>query len=339
MGLINDTHVYSYSQLSSFDECPYSFYLQRIEKVPDTMSNAFAERGSLIHDLLDKWAKGTLKKEDMVTEYEQRYANEVVTAFPPIMKGQAEKAYYQGVEFLENFDEFKGYKVISAEEKFTVDLPLTDGTSRKFTGIIDLILRKEWTDELIICDHKSKSMASFKKSEDEMYRQQLLYTPYVLEKYGEYPAELMFHLFGENGEKPYRTFDMKQFREALTWASDCIRKIEGYCTLDWLRDKDSSDFYCANLCNVRNHCSKSFEKPLTKAEKQALKERRETEMNLRASESVESSTDNLTIDELKTDTNHSDLENRKCESCGAPYEKGKRKCPHCKSWYKVRKAT
>lgn len=330
MGLIKSNHVYSYSQLSSFAECPYSFYLQRIEKVPETASNAFAERGTLIHDLLDQWAKGTLKKEDMVIEYQRRYPDEVVTAFPSVMKGYAEKAYYQGVDFLKNFDEFQGYKVVSAEEKFTIDLPLTDGSSRKFVGIVDLILRKEWTNELIICDHKSKSMASFKKAEDEMYRQQLLYAEYVYEKYGEWPSTLMFHLFGENGEKPERQFDMKQFRDALGWATDCIRKIEGFTTLDWLQDKDSSDFYCQNLCSVRKFCNKSVEKPLTKAEKMELKARREALTEKNSSEPVKA------VIEAKSPANSGQTE-QTCENCGAPYVIGKRKCPQCKAWYKTRK--
>ena len=315
LGLVKNTHVYSYSQLNSFDECPYSFYLQRIDKVDNLASNAFAERGTLIHDLLDMWAKGKLKKEKMVAEYERRYSDEVVTAFPPIMKNQAEKAYYQGIDFLKNFDEFKGYKVVSAEEKFTIDLPLSDGTTRKFTGIADLILRKEWTNELIICDHKSKSMASFKKAEDEMYRQQLLYAAYVYEKYGEWPDTLMFHLFGENGEKPERKFTLGDFRDAIQWATDIINKIESNSVMDWLEYKDSSDFYCQYLCSVRKHCPKSLEKPLTKQEKLALQERKAEEET-----------------KFKERT-------PKCKNCGADVIPGKRKCPHCKAWYKTGKVS
>ena len=176
MGLLSEKHVYSYSQLSSFDECSYNFYLQRIEGLEEEASNAFAERGTLIHDLLDQWAKKKLTKEQMLEQYEQRYSNEVVTAFPVFPKGYAKKAYENGVQFLENFDEFEGYEVLSAEEKFKIDLPLADGSSRPFVGIIDLMLRDKRTGDLIICDHKSKSMTSFKKDEDKMYRQQLLYS-------------------------------------------------------------------------------------------------------------------------------------------------------------------
>ena len=351
LGLIKDTNTYSYSQLNSFDECPYSFYLQRIEKVPEQLSNAFAERGSLIHDLLDKWAKGILKKEDMISEYERRYSDEVVTAFPPMMKNQAEKAYNQGIEFLENFDEFPGYKVVSAEEKFTIDLPLTDGTTRKFTGIVDLILRKEWTNELIVCDHKSKSMDSFKKAEDEMYRQQLLYSQYVYEKYGEWPSALMFHLFGDLGSKPQRAFEMKQFREALDWATDCIHKIEGFTALDWLENKDSSDFYCHELCNVRRYCGRSVEKPLSKREKEELRACREAEMNSPSFITEDEELNEKTVvaqsketeEELtqpeRVATENSTAKTLKCENCGAPHVPRKRKCPHCGSPYNARKKT
>lgn len=255
MGLMPEKHVYSYSQLSSFDECPYSFYLQRIEGVRETVSNGFAERGSLIHDLLDQWAKKILTKEDMVHEYERRYPNEVVTAFPRMLaaKGYTEKAYQQGIDFLTNFDEFDGYKVVSAEEKFTVDLPLTDGSTRKFTGIVDMILRKNWTNELIICDHKSKSLSAFKKAEDSMYMQQLLYAAYVQEQYGEWPYSCMFHLFNEGGKKMERLFTLDQFRSAVGWASDIIHKIETYEVLDWLECK-KQDFYCMEICGVRKEC-------------------------------------------------------------------------------------
>jgi len=323
LGLVKSSNIYSYSQLSSFSECPYSFYLQRIEKVPQVLSNAFSERGSLIHDILDQWAKGILKKEDMASEYERRYGDEVITAFPSRMKGYAEKAYRQGLEFFDEFDEFKGYKIESAEEKFTIDLPLTDGTTRRFTGIVDLILRKEWTNELVVCDHKSKSMSSFKKSENEMYRQQLLYSQFIYEKYGEYPSELMFHLFGEHGEKPSRKFDIKQFRETLMWASDCICKIEKYTALDWLNYKDSSDFYCQELCGPRMYCPKSAEKPLTKKELEELKEKKESVFVQN-----EAGKETLSIDGKE--------EILKCENCGEPYVPGKRKCPNCKTWYKTR---
>lgn len=256
MGLLKDGHVYSYSQLNSFDECSYGFYLQKIEGIQEESSNAFAERGTLIHDLLDQWAKEKLTKEQMLEEYERRYSLEVVSAFPRMLasKGYATKAYDQGVEFLKNFDEFDGYKVLSAEEKFKIDLPLSDGTTRPFVGIIDMMLLDLNTNELIICDHKSKSMSSFKKNEDKMYRQQLLYSAYVKDKYGKFPDRMMFHLFNESGVKMERLFTEEQYDETLKWASEQINNIENYTMIDWLTCKEKPDFFCWEICSARKDC-------------------------------------------------------------------------------------
>jgi len=251
--MIDQTHIYSYSQLSSFSECPFGFYLERIEKVP-TVSNGFAEKGTLIHEILDEWAKGLLTKANMAEAYQQRYADAVVTAFPRMLtsKGYTEKAYQQGLKYLEEFDEFEGFEVLSAEEKFTTTLPMPDETERGFVGIVDLVLKDKKTNELIICDHKSKSLASFRKSEESMYRQQLMYSLFIFEKYHQWPDRLMFNLFNENvkREKP---FSKEQYDQTMLWAMDCIRHIEDNTILDWMQTKEH-DFFCDNLCSVRQEC-------------------------------------------------------------------------------------
>ena len=267
MGLLGDNHVYSYSQLSSFDECSYNFYLQRIEGLEEEASNAFAERGSLIHDLLDQWAKKKLTKEDMLSEYERRYGNEVVTAFPAFPKGYAQKAYEKGIEFLRTFDEFDGYEVISAEEKFKINIPLADGSTRPFVGIVDMMLRDKKTDELIICDHKSKSLTSFRKDEDKMYRQQLMYSTFVKEQYGKYPDRLMFHLFNEMGVKPERLFSKESYDETMVWATQQINQMENYSVIDWLVCKEKPDYFCWNLCSARKACPNGVQPNFRKKKK------------------------------------------------------------------------
>lgn len=250
MSILKSDHRYSYSQLSSFSECPYGFYLSRIEKA-DQLSNGFAEQGTLIHDLLDKWAKGELSKDVLAEEYARRYPDEVVTKFPKMLasKGYTEKAYQQGLDYFLDFDAFAGYEILAAEEKFETDIG-----GRKFIGIVDMIVKDETTDELIVLDHKSKSLSSFKKSEDEMYRQQLLYSKHVYEKYGQWPDRLMFNLFKEGGLKPERRFDQAEYNSAILWAIEQMEKIESYELLDWLQSKEEGDFFCHELCSVRKSC-------------------------------------------------------------------------------------
>lgn len=264
LSLLKDGHRYSYSQLSSFSECPFGYYLKHIEGVEDA-SNGFAEQGSLIHDILDKWAKKKIKKEDMAAEYVRRYPDEVVTSFPRVLtsKGYAEKTYQQGLEYFENFDEFPGFEVISAEEVFDTKLALTDGTTRPFIAIVDLVLRDEFTGGLVVMDHKSKSWATFRKERESMYKQQYLYSYFVHEKYNEWPVQLGFNLFKEGGKLDFQDFSMDKYKEIMEWATNAIHQIESYDVLDWMECKEQKtpgkpDLYCAEICSSRRGCPSSI---------------------------------------------------------------------------------
>lgn len=276
MSLLADDHVYSFTQLQGYDECKYAFYLKRIEKREEEATNAFAEKGSLIHSLLDEWAKGLLSKADMIEEYDRRYGEEVQTAWPRMMKGYAQKAYQQGYEFLRDFDEFAGYNIIAAEEKYNSEITLSDGSTRPFVGIIDLIVREESTNDLIIFDHKSKGKQSFKKAEDEMYMQLYMYAQYVHEKYGEWPAKLGFHLFNQEGLKVTRPFEMTEYERVMKWAANRIEQIEEASIVDWLECKEKPDFYCWELCGYRKETCPLGIRPPTK-KKQEFKDYYETQ--------------------------------------------------------------
>lgn len=256
MGLIDATHRYSYSQLEQFDECPYSFYLQRISEEKDGLvGNSFASQGTLIHDLIDQWAKGKLTKDQLVLEYERRYPLEVENNWPRVLaaKGYAEKTYQYGLRYFENFDEFEGYEVIASEQKFTTRIH-----GRKFAGIVDMVLKDKNTGKMIILDHKSKSVSAFKKAGDKMYRQQLLYSKWFKEKYKTYPDILMFNLFKEDGLKMSQQFDEQTYKDTIKWASDLIDKIESYDLIDWFETKEGADekpdFFCHEICSCRKIC-------------------------------------------------------------------------------------
>lgn len=255
MGMLSPDHVYSYSQLSSFAECPYSLYLQKIERNPDMMQNAFASQGTLIHDLLDLWAKKKLAKEQLIPEYKRRYPLEVTQPWPKMLaaKGYATKAFDIGVDYFDQFDEFQGFEILSTEERFKTEI-----AGRPFVGIIDMVARNIETDELVVVDHKSKSLSAFKKAEGEMYKQQYLYSKYIFEQMGRYPDVLMFNLFKENGTKMSRKFNEQEYEQALRWAEEQIVKMEEYDFVDWLVTKEvqpgKPDFFCTELCSCRKIC-------------------------------------------------------------------------------------
>lgn len=238
---------YSYSTLSLFDTCPYAFYLEKVEGV-DVAENAFAQHGSLCHKLLEEWSKGLLKTEDLTNEYENRFPIHVTASFPRYISGgkHREKVFEKVKNYFDSFDQFAGYKVLASEQEFETDI-----ADRKFVGVIDLVLQ-DAKGNAIICDHKSKSLDSFKKSEKEMYRQQYLYSKPYFEHFGEYPKYLMFNLFQENLQV-MKEFKKEDYDEAIGWAEGIIRKIEDCGILDFLETK-KKDFYCTEICNVRKNC-------------------------------------------------------------------------------------
>lgn len=254
MSILEPNHCYSFSQLSTFDECPYSFYLQKIASKEEEIvekENAFAQQGTLIHDLLDQWGKGILNRVQLPDEYVRRYPDEVTAQFPAVLasKGYAQKAYEQGLNYFSTFEGFPGYTIISSEEKFRTEIE-----GRPFAGVIDLVLKDNKTGKIVIVDHKSKSKTSFRKEEDRLYRQPYLYAKHVYEAYHVWPDELAFNLFKEGGLMMSRVFSKEQFDEIYDWAVRTIEKIESYDLLDWMNAKEKSDFFCQEICGVREYC-------------------------------------------------------------------------------------
>ena len=264
MCLIKPDHRYSYSQLSSFSECPFGYYLKQIEE-KEELPNAFAQQGKLIHDLLNRWAKGELTKEQLPIVYDQTYSQAVQASFPRMLsaKGYTEKTRQLGLDYFKNFQGFPGFSIVSSEEEFDMPFKLTDGTTRPFLAYVDLILRNDFTNGLYVVDHKSKSWATFRKERDSMYKQQYLYSYFVHEKYGEWPEVLMFSLFKENGKTDEREFSMDEYNKTLEWATKAIHTIESYDILDWMECKKQKtvgkpDMFCEYICGTRQYCPYSI---------------------------------------------------------------------------------
>lgn len=182
-------------------------------------------------------------------EYEMRYPEHVTCRWPKIFGNDIGASTYKKIlEYFRNFDGFPEYRILATELAFDTYIE-----GRKFVGFIDMVAEHKETGEMIIIDHKSKSMSSFKKTQDEMYRQQYLYSKFIHEKYGKYPDLLGFNLF-KDGSFVTRKFTMEGYEEALNWAVTQIEKIENNDFLDWLETKEKPDFFCEHLCSVRFSC-------------------------------------------------------------------------------------
>lgn len=260
-----DKIVWSYSSVNSYQNCPRCFFLERIQKV-EKVQNAFAEWGSFMHSILERYFKGEIDIFDLLDVYEKEYKRRVQCAFPFNKYADLSSRYYEaGLNYLSNFNGLSPkFEILGIEDKAI----LTIG-KRKFIGYIDLILRHRDTKSIVIVDHKSKSSFKNQKELNEYLRQLYLYSLYVKEKYGEYPESLMFNMV-RAGDKVSHPFSEDRLNEAVDWFLSTIDliysdlKFEDKISIEYERKfKDIStyrpgdDFFCSALCGARNFCERS----------------------------------------------------------------------------------
>lgn len=182
---------------------------------------------------------------ELADAYEAEYDEAVKHYFPPFPKGMAGQYYDEGLQYFQSFDGFGDDKeILSVEDKFELDI-----RGNRFVGIADLVLQDKKTGDIIVIDHKSKSMNSMKKAQYENTRQLYTYAAYVKERFGEFPTLLRFNMFryGENIDEP---FAMERYEETMDWIERTIAEIKS--EKEW--KVSSSGYFCRFICSTRLHC-------------------------------------------------------------------------------------
>ena len=182
---------------------------------------------------------------ELADAYEAEYDEAIKHYFPPFPKGMAGQYYDEGLQYFQSFDGFGDDKeILSVEDKFELDI-----RSNRFVGIADLVLRDRNTGDIIVIDHKSKSMNSMKKAQYENTRQLYTYAAYVKERFGEFPTLLQFNMFryGVNINEP---FAMERYEETMDWIERTIAQIKA--EKEW--KVSSSGYFCRFICSTRLHC-------------------------------------------------------------------------------------
>jgi len=76
-----DAMDWSYSRVNSFDQCPRMFYLTYLQ-CADRVDNAFAQWGTLVHSLLERYYREQVELWDLTSLYEKEYSKTVKERFP-----------------------------------------------------------------------------------------------------------------------------------------------------------------------------------------------------------------------------------------------------------------
>lgn len=239
--------VWSYSRLSTFNDCPYRFYLKHISHCKD-IDMFYSSYGSWMHQIIEEYYRGKLSKEDMAQKF--------LTGFTENVRGKRPKQdlvtkYIRlGTEYLEGFEPFP-FNMIDVEKKVEFEV-----AGLKFIGFIDYLGEKDG--EYYIVDNKSRDLKKRSKREtptqndkliDKMLRQLYIYSAAVKDEYGKFPKALCFNCF-KAGNFIVEPFRIDKYEEAINWAVETVEEI-----------KQTDDFYphtdyfsCNNICGVSDHC-------------------------------------------------------------------------------------
>lgn len=247
-----DTMTWSFSRLNSYYNCSYEWRLHYLE-CNKSENGFFGEYGSLIHTILEKYAKGELSLFDLNQYYEEHFNECIPHDAPPNKYVDIRQSYYdKGIEYLNNIDLYlEKYEILGVEKE--VNFRIGD---KDFVGYIDLLVRDKETNEIVIIDHKSASIKILKngnisKSDQQHFlefkRQLYLYSIPIIKEYGSV-SKLKWNMFKDQKwiEIPWKR---EEFDEAIQWAKDTLDLIEKEVL--WLPNPDY--YYCHYLCGQRNN--------------------------------------------------------------------------------------
>lgn len=120
--------TWSFSRIKQFEMCPYGFllkYIKHTRKEP----MFFSSYGSFMHKLIERYLKGELPKEKLVSTYLADFRKEVQGKAPSV---EVFKNYFeQGIRYLENID-FPYTNPLGVEHKVRFSIGDKD-----FIGVID----------------------------------------------------------------------------------------------------------------------------------------------------------------------------------------------------------
>lgn len=185
---------YSYSQLSSFLDCPQTWYQTYVLK--NRSGNRYTALGSQLHTIFEYQGEGLLHSNSQSDGHYMQMFNQLF--FDPEKvpkkyfdsKEQYIKMYKQGVTAIENYlAEYHSSKPLFVEKKFKQ--VLIEGTPPAL-GYIDRIdgeIDKPW--EWVVTDYKSGKNPKSKQFLNEDF-QLAIYAQALYEETGFYPAFLRY---------------------------------------------------------------------------------------------------------------------------------------------------
>ena len=244
--------TWSFSTLHQYEQCPYAFYLKKIDRTEVNEGNFYSEAGGFMHEILEKIFSNKITLDKAIDYFTDNYSNAIVYS---ARQSTVEKKYSQGLDYLASLelDDMAQYEILGVEKEVRFELD-----EYKFIGFIDLLIRNKTTKEIIIVDHKSsdhflkKDGTPLKNQKDnfEAYSKQMyLYSKAVYDEYGEYPTRIVWNHFYDM-QVTNIPFNKDDYDATLQWAVEIIKKI--YTDSEF--NAVNNYMMCGVLCGYRNSC-------------------------------------------------------------------------------------
>ena len=251
-----DNIYFSYSSLTTFENCKYCYRLSYIDKKEPKENNFFGEYGLLVHDTIEQYFNGTLESYELSDYFTRKYKEVMLTPPPPFPAGMEEKYIVQGVEFFNTFYfEKEKYRILEVESELDFEI---SGITMK--GRPDLILYDINKKENILLDYKTafpfwndkrtKKEKVDKKKIDGYFTQMYLYC-YGIKQCKNLQIDKIILWFPRAKREIERYWEEEEQNNAIHWAKNIIENIKNEKEF---RFNNSNTYFCNFLCGVRNYC-------------------------------------------------------------------------------------
>lgn len=239
--------TWSHSRLTTFEDCPYAFYLKYI-LCENGKNHFFAEYGSFIHLLIQRYLTGEIDKKDLPGFYLTLFRAHVTAKAP---NSTIFNNYFRhGLEYFQDIKPLEP-DILAVEQEMNFNI-----NNHDFIGFVDIVFKKD--DDLYVIDNKSRDLKprsgkakalKTDKELDKYLRQLYLYSIPIEKLYGKYPDKLVFNCFRKQNQIVEK-FNIDALNETKKWAIDTIETISK--TTKWTPKIDL--FRCQNLCDLCDQC-------------------------------------------------------------------------------------
>jgi len=252
---ILDGISFSYSAISGYNTCPYSYKLSYIDSLRG-VNNFYGEFGTLVHRCFEKYFTGELDAIELSQYYRNNYDSVVITPAPAIPYGLGDKYKLQGQEFFDNFSFNKDdYDIIFVEDKIDFDVNFCAAVARP-----DLLLRDKKTGKTFLYDYKTATPywqdkntgkeKSDKKKLEGYSKQMYLYT-YALRTVRKIPIDNIAMWYPRLNKIVITPWVLEEEDAVVEWFDDTITKIRAD---ERFKYDNSNKYFCSQLCGVRAAC-------------------------------------------------------------------------------------